>query len=328
MARVFSGIQPTGRKHLGNLVGAIRHWVADQDEPGCVYCIVDLHSITVPRDPDELRSSTLDTAALLLAAGIDPERSTFFVQSHVAEHAQLAWLLNCVATMGELGRMVQFKEKSKGQESVLVGLFDYPVLQAADVLLYGARRVPVGEDQRQHLELMRDVAMRFNGRFGETFVVPEASIPPVGARVVDLQAPERKMSTTGTSDAGTLYVLDPPATLRKKIMSAVTDSEASVRADPSKPGVTGLLDLLGAVTDTPVPALEERYAGAGYGALKKDVAEAVIAALEPIQRRHAELIADVGELQRILRLGAEQARAQAAPTLERARAAMGFVAPG
>jgi tryptophanyl-tRNA synthetase len=328
MARVFSGIQPTGRKHLGNLVGAIRHWVADQDEPGCVYCIVDLHSITVPRDPDELRSSTLDTAALLLAAGIDPERSTFFVQSHVAEHAQLAWLLNCVATMGELGRMVQFKEKSKGQESVLVGLFDYPVLQAADVLLYGARRVPVGEDQRQHLELMRDVAMRFNGRFGETFVVPEASIPPVGARVVDLQAPERKMSTTGTSDAGTLYVLDPPATLRKKIMSAVTDSEASVRADPSKPGVTGLLDLLGAVTDTPVPALEERYAGAGYGALKKDVAEAVIAALEPIQRRHAELIADVGELQRILRLGAEQARAQAAPTLERAQAAMGFVAPG
>ena len=328
MARVFSGIQPTGRKHLGNLVGAIRHWVADQDEPGCVYCIVDLHSITVPRDPDELRSSTLDTAALLLAAGIDPERSTFFVQSHVAEHAQLAWLLNCVATMGELGRMVQFKEKSKGQESVLVGLFDYPVLQAADVLLYGARRVPVGEDQRQHLELMRDVAMRFNGRFGQTFVVPEASIPPVGARVVDLQAPERKMSTTGTSDAGTLYLLDPPGTLRKKVMSAVTDSEASVRADPSKPGVTGLLDLLGAVTDTPVPALEERYAGAGYGALKKDVAEAVIAALEPIQRRHAELIADVGELQRILRLGAEQARAQAAPTLERARAAMGFVAPG
>ncbi len=327
MARVFSGIQPTGRKHVGNLIGAIRHWVADQDRPGCVYCIVDLHSVTVPRDPAELRDSTVDTAALLLAAGIDPERSTFFLQSHVHEHAELGWLLNCVATMGELGRMVQFKEKSKGQESVLVGLFDYPVLQAADVLLYGAERVPVGEDQRQHLELMRDVAIRFNGRFGETFVVPEASIPQVGARIVDLQQPERKMSTTGTSDAGTLFLLDPPATLRKKVMSAVTDSGSDVRADPSKPGVTGLLQLLSALTDTEVQALEDRYAGSGYGTLKKDVAEAVIATAEPLQRRHAELVADQGELRRILRQGADRAREQAAPTLERARAAMGFVPP-
>jgi tryptophanyl-tRNA synthetase len=327
MSRVFSGIQPTGDKHIGNLLGAIRHWVDDQDRYECFYCIVDLHSVTVPREPGELRRSTLNLAAVLLGAGIDPERATLFVQSHVPEHTGLAWLLNCVATMGELRRMTQFKDKSGGQESVSVGLFDYPVLQAADVLLYGAERVPVGEDQRQHLELMRDIAVRFNARYGETFVVPEASIPRVGARIVDLQDPQRRMSTTNGTEAGTLLLLDPPARLRKKIMSAVTDSEASVRADPAKPGVTSLLETLAAVSGRTVAELERAYEGSGYGAFKRDVAEAVISYLGPLQARHAELIADPGELARLLARGAERAREHAVPMLERAHEAMGFVMP-
>lgn len=325
MARVFSGIQPTGDKHLGNLLGAIDNWVAGQDEHECLYCIVDLHSITVPVDPNLLRASTLSLGALLIAAGIDPARSTLFVQSEVREHTELAWILNCVATFGELRRMTQFKDKSGGQESVSVGLFDYPVLQAADVLLYNAGLVPVGEDQRQHLELMRDIAARFNGRFGETFVEPEAQIPPVGARIVDLQEPTRKMSTTGGTEQGTLLVLDPPDRLRKKVMSAVTDSGGDVRADPEgKPGVTGLLSILAAIEGVPIATLEERYADSGYGDFKRDVAEAVIAKLAPIQTRHADLMADPAELARLLRVGSERAREIAEPIMATVRGRVGL----
>jgi tryptophanyl-tRNA synthetase len=326
MTRIFSGIQPTGTKHIGNLLGAIRHWVAAQDEADCTYCIVDMHSITVPVDPVELRTTSLELAMLLVAAGIDEEKSVLFVQSQAPEHAELQWILNCVTSMGELRRMTQFKEKSEGQELASVGLFDYPVLQAADVLVHDADRVPVGEDQRQHLELMRDLAQRFNHRYGETFVVPEASIPPHGARIVDLQEPQKKMSTTRGHEQGTLYLLDPPAALRKKVMSAVTDSGSEVRHDPEgKPGVSGLLDILSAVSDTPVPELEERFAGQGYGAFKREVAEAVIAYLEPIQQRYAELSADPAEFHRRLARGAECARERASKTVLRAKAAVGFL---
>jgi tryptophanyl-tRNA synthetase len=328
MTRVFSGIQPTGSKHIGNLLGAIRHWVAAQDTADCTYCIVDLHSITVPVDPAELRSASLELATLLVAAGLDEERSTLFVQSHAPEHAELAWILNCVASMGELRRMTQFKEKSEGQELASVGLFDYPVLQAADVLVHDADRVPVGEDQRQHLELMRDLAQRFNHRYGDTFVVPEASIPPHGARIVDLQEPEKKMSTTRGHEQGTLHILESPKALQKKVMSAVTDSGSDVRYDAEgKPGISGLLDILSAVSDTPVPALEERYAGQGYGAFKRDVAEAVVAYLEPIQTRYAELSADPAEFHRRLARGADRARERASQTVRRAKDAVGFLPP-
>ena len=328
MARIFSGIQPTGDKHIGNYLGAIRHWVAGQADHDCLYSIVDLHSITVPVEPAALRDATLSLATLLFAAGLDPEKSTLFAQSHVSEHMELAYL-NCTATMGELRRMTQFKDKSGGQESVSVGLFDYPVLQAADVLLYQAGLVPVGEDQRQHLELMRDIAIRFNGRYGDTFVVPQAQIPPTGARIVDLQEPTKKMSTTGGTEQGTLLLLDSPARLRKKVMSAVTDSDGVVRADlENKPGITGLLSLLSAIEDVPIASLEERYDGKGYGDFKKDVAEAVVALLEPLQARHAELASDPGEVVRLLKIGADHARSLAVPTVELARERIGFAPRG
>ena len=329
MARIFSGIQPTGDKHIGNYLGAIRHWVAGQADHDCLYSIVDLHSITVPVEPAALRDATLSLATLLFAAGLDPEKSTLFAQSHVSEHMELAWYLNCTATMGELRRMTQFKDKSGGQESVSVGLFDYPVLQAADVLLYQAGLVPVGEDQRQHLELMRDIAIRFNGRYGDTFVVPQAQIPPTGARIVDLQEPTKKMSTTGGTEQGTLLLLDSPARLRKKVMSAVTDSDGVVRADlENKPGITGLLSLLSAIEDVPIASLEERYDGKGYGDFKKDVAEAVVALLEPLQARHAELASDPGEVVRLLKIGADHARSLAVPTVELVRERIGFAPRG
>jgi len=325
MARVFSGIQPTGTKHLGNLLGAIRHWVTDQDEHDCLFCIVDLHSLTVPYDVEELRRATLDLVTLLLAAGIDPDRSTLFVQSHVREHSELAWILSGVATTGELSRMTQFKSKAGGRDSVSVGLFTYPVLMAADVLLYQGERVPVGDDQRQHVELMRDVAIRFNGRYGDTFVVPEASIPPIGARIMDLQAPENKMSTTCGTELGTVYIMDPPGRLKKKIMSAVTDSGSEVRAGPDKPGVTALLDILSSVTGTPTSALEERYDGVGYGTFKRDVLDALVAYLEPIQARYAELRADPDAVRAALAQGAEKARVLAVPTMERVRDVVGLL---
>lgn len=326
MARVFSGIQPTGQVHLGNLLGALRHWVTDQDDHDCLYCVVDLHSISLPHDPAELRANTLEMATVLLAVGIDPERATLFVQSQLGgEHAELAWILNSVVFMGELSRMTQFKAKSEGRDSISICLFDYPVLQAADVLLYQGERVPVGDDQRQHLELMRDIAIRFNGRYGDTFQVPEASIPRQGGRIMDLQQPDRKMSKTDGSELGTIWLLDEPARLKKKVMSAVTDSASDVRAAADKPGVSALLELLSITTGAPVARLEDELAGQGYGVLKKAVLEALVEYLAPIQARYRELSGDRAEVERLLRRGTDRARELATPTLEAARDRVGFL---
>jgi tryptophanyl-tRNA synthetase len=326
MARVFSGIQPTGDKHLGNLLGAIRHWVAAQDTDDALYCVVDLHALTVAHDPKELAARTRSTAALLLAAGLDPQRCTLFVQSHVAAHTELTWILNCVATFGELRRMTQFKEKSAGQESVSVGLFDYPVLMAADILAYDTERVPVGDDQRQHLELSRDVALRFNHRFGPTLVVPEPAIPPVAARIMDLQTPTAKMSTTAESPLGTIGLLDPPEVLSKRIRAAVTDSGSDVRFDPdAKPGVSNLLQILAATTDRAIPDVEAEFATAGYGTLKQTVADAVIEFLTPVQERYRALAADPTHVDAALATGAAKAEALAGPVLHRIRDAVGLL---
>lgn len=331
-ARVFSGMQPSGAVHLGNLLGALTSWVALQDEADCVYSVVDLHAITAPddHDPSLLRGRTLDLSAALIGVGVDPARSTLFVQSHVREHTELAWLFNCVATFGELGRMPQFKEKSAGRDtSVSVGLFDYPVLQTADILLYHATKVPVGEDQRHHIELARDIGQRFNHRFGEVFTLPTAILPPVAARVMDLQDPTRKMSKSSTSEKGVVFVLDEPDVIAAKLRSAVTDSDGEVRLDrAAKPGVTNLLEILAAVTGRPVEEVAEEAAGGGYGALKSGVAEAVIAFLEPMRARTLELAADPAELERLLADGARRAREVAAPTLARAREVMGLLTPG
>ena len=329
MARVFSGVKPTGDVHLGNYIGAFRHFVTDQDEHDCIFCIVDLHAITVPQDPEELRKASLALACIYLAVGVDPARSTLFVQSHVHEHAELAWVLGSVTMYGELRRMTQFKDKmAKAEASVTHGLFSYPVLMAADILLYQTDRVPVGEDQRQHLELARDIAQRFNGRYGETFVVPQAAIPKVGARIMDLQNPEAKMSKSEDSPQGTIDLLDPPDGIRKKIKTAVTDSETEIRHAPeTKPGISNLLEIMSVATGEPVAELEKRYAGAGYGQFKEDVGEAVVALLEPIQERYRALRSDERELQRLLAVGAEKARRASEPTLEAMYDHMGFVKP-
>ena len=325
MARVFSGIKPTGSVHLGNLLGALQNWVAMQDEHQAVYCVVDLHALTVPHDPEELRRATLSLAQMLIAVGIDPERSTLFVQSHLAEHAECAWVMECTAAFGELRRMTQFKDKSDGSDFVSGGLFTYPALQAADILLYDTDQVPVGEDQRQHIELARDIAVRFNGRYGETFVVPEAVIPPAGARVMDLQHPENKMSKSDDGEQGTILLLDDPAAIEKKFKRAVTDSDDEVRFDrDNKPGVSNLLEILSAVTDTDPETLATQYTQ--YGRLKVDTAEAVISVLQPIQERYAELAADPAETQRLLRIGAEKAREIAEVVYERARDNISFLA--
>ena len=326
MTRVFSGIQPTGDKHLGNLLGAIRHWVSTQDIDDALYCVVDLHAMTIPYEPAELTAQTRRTAALLLAAGLDPQRCTLFVQSHVPAHTELTWILNCVASVGELRRMTQFKEKSAGQESVSVGLFDYPVLMAADILGYDAERVPVGDDQRQHLELARDLALRFNHRFGETLVVPEAAIPAVAARIMDLQTPTAKMSTSADSPQGTIGLLDPPELITKRVRAAVTDSGTDVRFDPdTKPGVSNLLQILAATTDRPVSSVEADLAGSGYGALKQTVADAVVEFLAPLQARYAELTADPTRVDAALATGAEKAESIASKVLARARQAAGLL---
>jgi tryptophanyl-tRNA synthetase len=325
MARVFSGIQPTGEMHLGNYLGAVRHWVAEQEEHDSIHCVVDLHAMTQPYDPRTLADRTRRTAALLLAAGLDPDRCTLFVQSHVHEHTELTWILNCVATFGELRRMTQFKEKGKGQESVSVGLFDYPVLMAADILAYDTDRVPVGDDQRQHLELARDVASRFNHRFGETFVVPEAAIPPVAARVMDLQEPTAKMSKSAESP-GTVTLLEDPKTITKRFKSAVTDSANEIRFDPDeKPGVSNLVQILAATTGRDPIEVAADCEGQGYGALKSAVADAVVALLAPIQARYAELEADPRYVDRALALGAEKAQETAAKVVARARDAAGLL---
>ena len=326
MARVFSGIQPTGEMHLGNYLGAVRHWVAAQDVDDAVYCVVDLHAMTLPYDPAELAERTRRTAALLLAAGLDPQRCTLFVQSHVPAHTELTWILNCVATFGELQRMTQFKEKSAGQKSVSVGLFDYPVLMAADILAYDAERVPVGDDQRQHLELARDLALRFNHRFGPTLVVPDAAIPPVGARIMDLQTPTAKMSKSSDSPQGTLALLDGPSAITKRLRSAVTDSGSDVRYDPdTKAGISNLLQILAATTDRRIPDVEAEYAGAGYGTLKQTVADAVVAFLAPLQERYQALADDPSHLDAALAAGAEKAQAITAPVLTRVRDAVGLL---
>ena len=326
MARVFSGIQPTGEMHLGNYLGAVRHWVADQDAHDAIYCVVDLHAMTVPYDPGTLAERTRRTAALLLAAGLDAARCTLFVQSHTPAHTELTWILNCVATFGELQRMTQFKEKGRGRESVSVGLFDYPVLMAADILSYDTDRVPVGDDQRQHLELARDVAIRFNHRFGETLVVPEAAIPPVGARIMDLQDPTAKMSKSSDSPQGTITLLDDPRAITKRIKSAVTDSDTDVRFDPAaKPGVSNLLQILAATTQRSIPDLEVEFGSGGYGRLKGAVAEAVVEFLAPLQERYAAIEADSGFVQAQLALGAEKAEAMAEKVLERVRRVTGLL---
>ena len=324
MTRVFSGIKPTGPVQLGNLLGALRHWVADQDEADCVFCIVDLHALTVPQDPAELRSRTLELARLLLAIGIDPDRSILFVQSHLSEHTELAWILECTASFGELRRMTQFKDKSEGAEFVSAGLFTYPALMAADILLYDTDRVPVGDDQRQHLELARDLAIRFNGRYGDTFVVPEAAIPKVGARVMDLQHPTRKMSKSEDSPQGTILVLEDLDAVAKKIRRAVTDTDTEVRFDPeTKPGVSNLLSILSACTGDDPTDLAGRFDR--YGDLKAACADAVVDTLRPIQARYAELVADPTGTAAILASGAERARSIARPVLDRARANLGLL---
>ena len=318
--RVFSGVQPDGELHLGNYLGAVRHWVALQESYDSFFCIVDLHAMTLPWDPAALSDTTLKTAALLVACGVDPERSILFVQSHVAAHAELAWVLSCVARMGELRRMVQFKEKSKGEtESVGVGLFTYPVLQAADVLLYKAHGVPVGEDQRQHIELMRDLAMRFNSTFGDTLVVPKPLISPAGARIMSLDDPTQKMSKSVPRPSSKLLLVDPPDVIAKKVRSAVTDSGREVVAGDDKPALTNLLTIFSALTGTEVAELEGRFAGAGYGDFKAALAEAVIERLAPIRDRYDELVGDAGETRRMLAVGAARAAEVAGPTMDEIR---------
>jgi tryptophanyl-tRNA synthetase len=322
--RIFSGIQPTGRKHLGNYIGAITQYVAGQDRGDAIYCVVDLHAITVAYEPDVLREAVFDTAATLLAAGLDPERCIFFRQSDVQEHSELCWLLSAVTSFGELNRMTQFKDKAGAQRDLVsAGLFFYPVLQAADVLAYRAHEVPVGEDQRQHIELMRDAAERFNARFGETLVVPEARIPTVGARIMDLQAPDRKMSTTGGTAQGTVLVLDEPDVIAKKIRSSVTDSGSEVRRGEDKAGISNLIDILAAVRGVDPEAVEREFDGQGYGAFKQAVADAVVDYLAPVRERYHELRGDESELERILEAGAGKARAITTETMEDVRRAMG-----
>ena len=326
--RVFSGIQATGAKHIGNYIGAMRQYVSTQDEGDAFFCIVDLHSITVEYDPRDLHDRTLDLAALLYAVGLDPDRCTLFLQSHVTAHPEAAWLLSAVTGFGQLGRMTQFKEKGEGKEFVSAGLFTYPVLMAGDILLYQTDIVPVGDDQRQHVELARDVAQRFNARFGETFKVPRGVFPTVGARIMDLQEPANKMSTTGGSAQGTVLVLDEPDVIRKKFKTAVTDSGREIRYVPDeKPGVSNLIEILSVATGRPIPEVEQAYDGKGYGDLKGDVGEAVVELFRPVQTRYQELRADEGELRRLLQVGAEKARQTSAPTLEQMYERMGFVRP-
>jgi tryptophanyl-tRNA synthetase len=330
MTVIFSGIQPTGRKHLGNLIGAIEQYVAGQDRGDpAIYCVVDLHAVTVEYDPADLRARLYDTTAILLAAGLEPERCILFRQSDVHEHTELSWLLSSVTELGRLNRMHQFRDKSVAQRSLVsAGLLFYPVLQAADVLAYRAHEVPVGEDQREHIELMRDVAARFNARFGEALVVPEIRVPTIGARIGDLQEPERKMSTTAASEAGTVYVLDEPDAVVRKFKRAVTDSGTEIARSPDKPGVSNLLDIYAAVRRIGPEESEAAFADArGYGDLKTRVAEAVVEHLTPIRERYAQLRPDEAALEEVLALGAAKAREIAAVTLVDVRARMGVAAP-
>ena len=326
MTRVLSGIAPSGDFTLGNYLGALKHWVTFQDDNDAFYCVVDLHALTNEIDPQVLRRNSLDAALNLLAVGLDPRRSTVFVQSHVPEHTRLTWLLECTATMGELGRLTQFKEKSEGHGTVRAGLFTYPVLMAADILLYAAEAVPVGDDQRQHLELARTLALRFNNRYGETFTVPEAAIPGAAARVMDLQHPERKMSKSVESPLGTIGLLDPAEEITRKIRKAVTDTDGEVRYDRvAKPGLANLLDLLAAATDGTPQEVAKGYTR--YGDLKKDVAEALSELLRPVRERRAELERDPSYVGSVLAEGAAQAHGVAELTYARAADAVGLLPP-
>ena len=326
MTRVLSGIQPSGDLHLGNYLGAIRNWARIQHTADAFHPVVDLHAVTVPQEPGELGKATLRMSQMLMAAGLDPEVCTIFVQSHVREHTECAWLLECTVSFGELSRMTQFKDKSGQQQFISAGLFTYPALQAADILLYDADEVPVGADQRQHIELTRDIAERFNSRYGETFKLPAAVVPAAGARVMDLQHPTNKMSKSLDSPRGTVDLLDDPSVVVRKIKSAVTDSESEVRFDvQAKPGVSNLLSILGAATGRTPEEAAEGYSM--YGPLKADTAEAVVELLRPIQTRFAELEADPAETSRLLKIGADKAQAIASVTLERARTNIGLLAP-
>jgi tryptophanyl-tRNA synthetase len=326
--RIFSGIRASGAKTLGNYSGGFRQYAATQEQGEAFFCIVDLHSITTPFEPQDLHESTLDLGAMLFATGLDPERSTVFVQSHVTAHPEAAWLLGSVTSFGELRRMTQFKDRAAEQDFVSAGLFSYPVLMAGDILLYQTDLVPIGDDQRQHLELTRDVAERFNQRFGETFTVPQGVYPEVGARIKNLQEPERLMSTTRGAPQGVVRIVDPPDVIRKKFKTAVTDSGTDVRHSPKdKPGISNLLEIMSVATGEPVPELEARYDGGGYGRFKEDLGEAVGELLAPIQRRYEELRADEPQLREMLALGAGKAREASAPTLETIYERMGFVRP-
>ena len=325
MARVLSCIQPTGEVHLGNYLGALRNWVSGQHNNDVFHGIVDLHALTVTDTPGVLGQQTLQLAAILFAVGLDPQIATVFVQSHIPEHSQLGWIMECTVSFGELSRMTQFKDKSAKREAdfVSAGLFTYPALQAADILLYDAAEVPVGDDQRQHIEITRDIALRFNHRFGETFVVPKAVTPPTGARVMDLQEPTNKMSKSGDGEAGIIYLLDDPASIVKKFKRAVTDSDNEVEFDRErKPGVSNLLEILAAVTNESPASLATTYTQ--YGKLKQDTGEAVAEMLHPIQTRYHELMADPAELSNLLALGKERASKVASATLARAHSAIGL----
>jgi tryptophanyl-tRNA synthetase len=322
--KIFSGIQPTGSKHLGNLIGGIRQYVEGQERGESIYCLVDLHAITMAHDPAELRIQVHDTVSILIAAGLDPDRCILFRQSDVAEHTYLCWLLASVTAYGELTRMTQFKEKSAQQrELVSAGLFLYPLLQAADVLAYRAHEVPVGDDQRQHVELMREIARSFNARFGETLVVPEHRIPEVGARIMDLQQPENRMSTTASTDQGAVYILDEADDIRRKFRRAVADSGREIVRSPDKPGISNLIDILAAVRGVSHEEIEREFEGSGYGDFKDAVADAVVAYLAPVRERYQELRSDEGQLEDILEAGADKARTIASATLADVREAMG-----
>ncbi|MBB6218044.1 tryptophanyl-tRNA synthetase [Anaerosolibacter carboniphilus] len=325
MKRVFSGVQPTGNIHIGNYLGAMKQFVDLQEEMDCFFCVVDLHSVTLPQDPKSIYSHTLDVASLYLAIGIDPKKSTIFVQSHVPAHAELGWLLQCNSYMGELNRMTQFKDKSKGSESVSVGLFTYPNLMAADILLYDTHIVPVGNDQKQHIELCRDIAIRFNNRFGETFVIPEPQIKKSGARIMALDDPSKKMSKSAENPLSRITLMDSPEQLKKAIMKATTDSEGQIRFDlENKAGVSNLLTIYSEFSGMSISELEQKYEGLGYGALKKDLVEVVTASLSSIQQRYHE-IRNSDEIRNILKEGAEKAEQVANITLRRVKEKMGFV---
>lgn len=324
MKRIFSGVQPTGQIHLGNFVTMKRH-VSAQDEYACIYCIVDLHSITVPQDPDELRKHSRDLAALYIAMGLDPEKATLFIQSQVSAHAELSWLLQCNSYMGELSRMTQFKDKSSGQSAVTTGLFTYPVLMAADILLYDTDFVPVGDDQKQHIELTRDIALRFNNRFGDTFIVPEPMIAQQGARIMSLDDPSKKMSKSNPNPLSKICVLDSADQIKKALMKATTDSEGTVAYDfATKPGVSNLLEIYSLLSGNPIPELEAKYAGMGYGQFKKDLVEVTVEALRPVQEKYQQ-ITESGEIDAILKAGAGKAAGYANTVLRRVKDKLGMV---